>query len=180
MSPADSRISCCQNKIYRILFVFLLWFHGDNRIHGITKWLSLEGTSGGRVLQHLSSWGTPGADCPRPHADGFWIPSGMETIISPAKPCPVVSHPHSKRVSWCSEETSRVSVCTSCLWSCQAIVKLQGKNYTTSLLPLRNHIKTLAWDRPELGGKNNKKQQQKTSLPVSLVHFDSVPYLPPR
>lgn len=92
-----------------------LQMHTSAIFHRILEWLTLERTSGDQVVQQplLKQWHL------EPVAQGHiqtafkylqgWRPQFFRQDVS------VISHSHSKKVSWCSERTSWVSVCAHCL-----------------------------------------------------------------
>lgn len=62
--------------------------------------------------------GSTRAGCPGLCPDCFWISPRRRLHNLPEQTVPVLSHPHSKSVSWCPQGTSCISVYAHCLWCC--------------------------------------------------------------
>ena len=91
--------------------------------------------------------GPPTAGCPGPCPDGFWISPRMETPQPPWVTFASAQSPSQwKRVSWCWEATSCVSVCARCLWSCHW-APLKGA-WLHLLFTLPSAFCTHWWDSP--------------------------------
>ena len=58
-----------------------------------------------------SQAGSPIEGCSGPRSGNFWYLQGWTLHNLPGQFVPVLSHPHSKNVSWCAEGTSCVSLC---------------------------------------------------------------------